>query len=111
MTELITQVNESEVLTGTEISADEGQVFPGATPVLARPAAFLGGVAVTCAVVGALARLSARPQTQDALLWYVALQANASCRACERTIRPRKGQGCGQLPFAGRWSCSLSAPG
>ncbi|WP_030413060.1 hypothetical protein [Streptomyces sp. NRRL S-1448] len=53
MTELITQVNESEVLTETAISADEGRVFPGATPVLATPAAFLGGVAVSCAVVGA----------------------------------------------------------
>ncbi|MDL5206014.1 hypothetical protein [Streptomyces sp. ALI-76-A] len=53
MTELSTQVNESVVLAETEISAPEGQIFAGATPVLATPAAFLGGVAVSCAVVGA----------------------------------------------------------
>ncbi|MET9760095.1 hypothetical protein ABZ016_13730 [Streptomyces sp. NPDC006372] len=53
MTELTMQVNESARLAETEISASEGQVFPGAAPVLATPSAFLGGVAVSCAVVGA----------------------------------------------------------
>ncbi|MFD5034501.1 hypothetical protein ACFVWX_28470 [Streptomyces sp. NPDC058220] len=53
MSEVLSQVNESAALAATEISATEGQIFPGATPVLATPAAFLGGVAVSSAVVGA----------------------------------------------------------
>ncbi|MEK2474419.1 MULTISPECIES: hypothetical protein [Streptomyces] len=32
---------------------EEGAIFPMATPVLATPAAFMGGIAISSAVVGA----------------------------------------------------------
>lgn len=53
MTEILSKINSATVLADTEVSAEEATVFPGSTPVLATPAAFLGGVAVSSAVVGA----------------------------------------------------------
>ncbi|MCL7381355.1 hypothetical protein ACIOGX_12560 [Streptomyces sp. NPDC088147] len=46
MNNIIEAVNEMDI-------PAEGKVFPDATPVLATPGAFLGGVAVSSAVIGA----------------------------------------------------------
>lgn len=53
MNELNSKINESTDLKSVEIRATDGTVFPGSSPVLATPAAFLGGVAVASATVAA----------------------------------------------------------
>ncbi|MFE3329562.1 hypothetical protein [Streptomyces sp. NPDC059176] len=46
MNDVTNAVNEMEL-------PEEGVIFPEATPVLATPGAFLGGVAISSAVIGA----------------------------------------------------------
>lgn len=53
MSELMSKINSCADLASVEIRATEGKVFLGASPVLATPAAFLGGVAVASATVAA----------------------------------------------------------
>ncbi|WP_063762731.1 hypothetical protein [Streptomyces sp. NRRL S-1448] len=60
-----------------------GNLFLGASTAALYPRHRYGTdgsdqVSVLVQTATGMARLSARPQTQDALLWYVALQANAS---------------------------------
>lgn len=53
MNEVATYINESAELADVEIIDSEGTVFAGSSPVLATPAAFLGGVAISSATVAA----------------------------------------------------------
>jgi hypothetical protein len=46
MNDVINAVNEMDL-------PEEGVIFPDASPVLATPAAFLGGVAISSAIIGA----------------------------------------------------------
>ncbi|GAA1908170.1 hypothetical protein GCM10009716_17650 [Streptomyces sodiiphilus] len=53
MNEVVAHINESPVLADVEIRDTKGTVIPGSSPVLATPAAFLGGVAIASATVAA----------------------------------------------------------
>ncbi|WP_134046250.1 hypothetical protein [Amycolatopsis arida] len=53
MDQLVARLNTSPDLASVEVSSTEGAVFPGASPVLGTPGAFLGGVAIASATVAA----------------------------------------------------------
>ncbi|MET9760096.1 alpha/beta fold hydrolase [Streptomyces sp. NPDC006372] len=71
------------LLPGSSRWRGAGNLFLGATTAALYPRHRYGTdgsdqVSVLVQTATGMARLSTRPQTQDALLWYVALQANAS---------------------------------
>ncbi|MFI9581314.1 hypothetical protein ACIHCQ_05605 [Streptomyces sp. NPDC052236] len=53
MKDVLAKINSSAALMDAEMSNDKAIVFPESAPVLATPAAFLGGVAISSALVGA----------------------------------------------------------
>ncbi|MGH3311918.1 MAG: hypothetical protein ACRDP3_15245 [Streptomyces sp.] len=53
MNEVTSHINMSAELSSIEITDTDGTVFSGASPVLATPGAFLGGVAIASATVAA----------------------------------------------------------
>jgi len=53
MNEVTSHINQSAALESVEITDADGTVFTGSAPVLATPAAFLGGVAISSATVAA----------------------------------------------------------
>ena len=70
MNELSTKINDSADLKSVEIRATDGTVFPGSSPVLATPAAFLGAVLseMTGAQNGVGHRVTFRPQHCDGIM-------------------------------------------
>lgn len=76
-------VSAGMLLPGSSRWRGAGNIFLGATTAALHPRHRYGTdgsdqVSILVQTATGLARFSARPQTQDALMWYVALQANAS---------------------------------